>query len=412
MDWLVPGLLEPKIVALIKSLPKDLRRRLIPAPDTARKVLAGLRFGQGSLLAAVASQLSKVAGETIPIAAFALDKLTPELRMNIRVVGPQGELLTQGRDLLALRRELNVQAAQAVAASDDMPWTRDNIVQWDLDEFPAEITLRRGTATFPAFPMLVDRGPSVSLRLASSLEKAVDQSRRGLRRLFHLAHRRAIRMQVDWLPDLEKMLISAATLPGIDLRHELAELLACRATLLDEQPLPRTRADYELWFALSAARIPVAAQDVAEVAPPILAAAHRVQLALERATAPNWRDIVDDARGQLLTLLTPGFLPQTPWTWLAHLPRFLRAIVSRLEKLTAGSLDRDRMNLDQEIRPRWLAYQERRRLHQQLDLVDPALEQFRWHLEEYRVSLFAQELGTSIPISGKRLDRVWETVQS
>ena len=421
LGWLVPGLLETKVVALIKSLPKTLRRLLVPAPDTARKVLSGLRFGQGSLLAAVASQLSKIAGQPIPLDAFQYDKLPLDLRMNVRVLGGQGELLAQGRDLDELRRQLAPvygeifgdaphQTAPPGAEAD--PWVRDGLTHWDLDELPAEIALARSLAGVKAFPMLLDRGGSVSLRLANSAEKARYHTRFGLRRFVLLACRRSMRTQVDWLPGLEKMQVYAATLGGLDVREELIALLADRAAQLDEAGWPRTQAEYDAWLQAAEARIPVAAQDLAELAAPLFAAYHRAQLAVEQALAPNWQYAAADIRQQMQALLPSNFLSTTPWSWLVQYPRYLKAIPMRLEKLRGGNLDRDRSNLDDEIRPRWTAYLERVQLHRQLDLFDPALVQFRWMLEEYRVSLFAQELGTAIPVSGKRLDAQWELVQT
>ncbi len=212
IGWLVPGLLREKIEALIRSLPKEYRRLLVPAPDTAAKALAAVRFGEGEIRQTVAVVLSRIAGQPIPSDAFQEDRLPPELRMNVRVVDPEGKILAQSRDVQSLRRELGVQAAQSFAALDDPRWTRDGLTTWDLDELPAEVEIQRGRLTMKAYPSLVDRGETVSLRLADSSERAAVQTRGGLRRLFYLVARHKLETHAQWLPDYEKLLLWSATL--------------------------------------------------------------------------------------------------------------------------------------------------------------------------------------------------------
>jgi ATP-dependent helicase HrpA len=439
---------------LIRSLPKTIRRLLVPAPDTARRALAELRFGQGDLREALSRVLSRIAGQQVSPRDFEEDKVPDSLRMNVRVVDAEGNPLAHGRDVDAVRRQLGMEAAAAVSALDDPRWNRDGLVTWDLDELPEEVELRRGGLCFKAYPMLVNRQQSVSLRLTDSPQRAAQETRHGLRRLFVLAEGRRLREQVGWLPGLSQMLLNAASIRPFDLRQELAELVADRAylevggrwlmvggrwqvvggegvkravppymppttyhlppctppTTYHLLSFPRTKAEFDERLKAGRERLGLAVQEVMDLTGPLLEAFHQARLALEQATGAKWAYAAADVREQLDRLITPGFLTRTPWDWLKHFPRYLRAIPIRLESLRSGGLARDRKHTE-EIRAHWQAYSDRARQQQESGIFDPELDLYRWMLEEYRVSCFAQRLGTAIPVSAKRLERQWERVR-
>ncbi len=409
LGWLVPGLLESKVVALIKSLPKPIRRKLVPARDTAKRVLGQLRFGEGSLLSSLAAELTRIAGERVPPDAFEEEKLLGELRMNVRVVEAGGRTLAAGRELGEIRRKLGVELSDRFAELRDSRWCRDGIVAWDFDELPEQIDVEHNGVALKAFPALVDRGDSVSLRLMESSERAGRQTRHGLRRLFLLSAKRDLQAQVNWLPSLDQMLLHAASIPGFDLKRQLAELIADRAFLADEAATARSRGEFDRRLASGRKRIGPAVQEVAKLAGPLFEAYHQARLDLQQLTASQWQYAVEDIQGQLDGLVGPSFLTSTPWPWLRHYPRYFRAIIARLDKLRSGGLRRDRHNCEQ-IAARRQAYLDRARKHQDMCIVDPELTHYRWMLEEYRVSLFAQQLGTSLPVSAKRLDRQWAKI--
>ena len=280
LGWLVPGMLEEKVLALIRSLPKSLRTRFVPAPDTAKQVVPMLRFGEGDIHAAVAAALSRLGGISVPPDAFQEDRLPAELRMNIRVTDAEGRLLASGRDLEAIRRELGQQAAESFSQVDDPRWNRDGLTDWDFDELPAEIELPRGRLSVKAYPALLDRDGSVSLRLVDSPQRAEHETHFGLRRLCFLAAQRELKTQVDWLPNLDKMELHTATLAGFDLRGQLAELLADRAMVAD-QPVPRTKDDFERLLAAGRERIAWAVQELIALVGPIFEGYHQACLAVE-----------------------------------------------------------------------------------------------------------------------------------
>jgi ATP-dependent helicase HrpA len=410
LGWLVPGLLEPKVLALIRALPKSLRRLFLPAVETARNVARQLAFGHGNLLAAVAEALGRIAGQPIPIDAFQEDKLPDDLRMNVRVVGPDGKPLAAGRDLEAIRQQLGAQVPRSLAAVANPQWNRQGLRAWDFDQLPRQVEIQRGAVAVTAYPALIDHQTEVELRLMDTPLRADRETRFGLRRLCQLAGQRELRSQVQWLPGLDRMLIHAASVPGLDLKEQLVELLADRA-FVAELPMPRDRAAFDERLRVGRERIGVAVQELVGVLAPLWDAYHQARLALEQTSAAKWRHASDDVRRQLTELLKPDFLSTTPWNWLQQYPRYLQAVAARLERLPAGSLARD-LEATEEIRARWDAYSHRAQQNREREVLDPELALYRWMIEEYRVSLFAQKLGTAVPVSAVRLERQWAKVRN
>ena len=407
----MPGLLEQQVTALIKALPKALRRSLVPAPDTAKKAVAALRdrFGEGYVLSAVAGVLSRLGQTTVRPGDFDLSKVPDELRMGIRVVDNQGDTLAAGRDFAEIRRALGKQVSERLGEIEDPAWTRDGLTQWEIEELPLEVPIHSAGSRITAFPMLVDRGDSVALRLAGSLDRAERETRRAVARLGTLALARDVKSQIHWFPSLNDMAIQAAAIAGFDLRSQLRDLLAQRA-LDDFAALPRTKAQFDAYVAHGRQRVGLATQDVAGVLPRLFAAYRDARAGLEGLTTDRWQYVADDVREQLARLLHPQFLTQTPWPWLQHYPRFLQAITMRIDRLRSAAGSGDRAAWEQ-VQIEWQAYESRRQEHEAMGIHDPALDQIRWMIEELRVSLFAQKLGTSMRISAKRIARHWEEVQ-
>jgi ATP-dependent helicase HrpA len=467
LAWLVPGRLEEKVLAMIRSLPKALRTRFVPAPDAAKRAMAELRQGEGDLPAQLARTLSRLGGVEVSAGDFDDEQLPPELQMNVRVTDAEGRTLAAGRDLDALRRQLGAVAAAAFTAIDDPRWNRDGLTTWDFDELPPEIDVSQGRLALKAYPALVDGQTSVALRLVDSPHRATREIRFALRRLFLLSAGREVKTQIDWLPGLDKTLPAAALLPDFDVRQQAAELLAVRAWP-DEAEIPRSKAAFEAALGAARQRIGLAVQDLAGVIGPWFEAYCEARTALDAATrlpspvlgrgaggkgnrlpspsgrgaggegtwgklalpsaSPHhdplrgcpgegqgarakWQYAIDDVVDQLSRLAGPNCLSTTPWGWLRHCPRYFRAIRVRLDALAGGGMAKDRERF-QEFLPCWQAYLNWIGQHGAQCEADPELIQYRWMLEEYRVSLFAQKLGTSIPVSPKRLEQQWSKVKN
>jgi ATP-dependent helicase HrpA len=413
LGWLVPGLLEEKLLALIRSLPKQARRNFVPAPDAARRIASQLPFAEGPFLATVARALSQDAGEPITPEMFQLDKLPAHLHVHVQVRDDQGKVLAEGRDLKQLRRELGVSESAPLALPKNHAWKREGLKEWDWESLPEKIEVQRGGLQIPVYPAIVDEGDTVGLDVFGSSSQARHHTFRGLRRLAWRQHQRALEEQVKWLPHWERFKVYAVPLKFSEgnLRGDLA-LLICDLAFCgdphDAARIPRDPEAYRRWLKQGKGRITLAAQDVAPVMVDLFESYHQVRLALEKA--PNsWRSAVVEMRDQLTALLPVGFLIDTPWVWLKHYPRYLKAMRMRLEKLS-GNLPRDQKH-QAEIAPWWDRWKEFVEGEPQRAEEDPEAIQFRWMIEELRVSLFAQSLGVSLPVSAKRLEKQWSLIR-
>jgi len=424
LAWLVPGLVNEKVEALIHSLPKSVRRALGPAPNVARQIAGELAFAKGSMHAEVAAALSRITGEPITTEMFDIQRLPPHLRMKVRVVDEKGQGLEESRDLGALREKLTPEQAEE-AAPGPSPWHRDGVTKWDFGPLPPSVDLRRGGVVLTKYPAVIDDGDAAALRLCDTANEAQRQTRAGVLRLFVLAERRELKAQVQWLPQIEKIRLygaplciattsgrtvggSAGASPSRSIDAQLIDLLAARAFYAQDN-VPLDADSFEAQRLVARKLIVPSVQEVAKLALPLFETYHEVRLALEQRRPDSLKYAIDDIREQFAALLPAGFLIATPWAWLQHFPRYVKAISLRLGKLGGGAA-RDRASAEL-IAPRWRQFQERLAEHRQRGLEDADLEQFRWMLEELRVSLFAQELGTSISVSPQRLDKQWQKVQ-
>jgi ATP-dependent helicase HrpA len=402
LGWLVPGLVADKVEALIRSLPKALRRNLGAAPELARRIAGEIAFASAPLPTLVAAALSKHSGEKITADMFDEQRLPPHLRMKIRVIDHGGRTVVEGRDLAAIREHLGEDAAPP--PPEQSPWHRDGITRWDFGPLPEHLDLPYGGLTLTRHPAVVDAHRSVSLRLLESPAEANHLTRMGLLRLFVLAEHRELKAQVQWLPQIERLRLFGAPLAkSRSIDDQLIDLLACRAFYAADA-VPRDPDSFEVQRLAGRRNIVPAVQETTKLAQSLLAAYHDVRLVLEQPRPSNCQPALTDIRQQLAALLPEDFLTSTPWNWLVHFPRFLKAIELRLKKLTTGGLDRDRHQLAL-LAPRQEALAGRFDPGQWATIEDPRLAHYRWLLEELRVSLFAQELGTSEPVSPQRLDK-------
>jgi len=411
-DWLVPGLLPEKIAALIRSLPKHLRVHFVPVADTADAALAALRAGPAPLADALAQFLGQRAGLAVAAADFDVQAVPEYLRMNFRILDAAGKPLATGRDLADLRRRLGVQVKAAFAAAPATPIARQGITNWDFGDLPERVPLKRGGLSVYGYPALVDRQAAVSIDVLESPEAAAIANRAGVRRLFMLQVRHELRDLERNLPDIAKMSLHYAPLG--DTRQLKADLLTAAADHAlygdDDVSIPiRTRTQY-LASAESGWRVLNTSMEqlVAGIAP-ALGAWHEVSRKLCGKYPPLMAPSLVDIQEQLNFLLPAHFLVHTPFRWLRHFGRFVKGMQIRLDKLTNAGLSRDQQAL-QQIAPLWSRYKQCQAANASVGKRQLELETYRWMLEELRISLFAQELKTSIPISVARLEKQWTMV--
>ncbi|MBX3587598.1 MAG: ATP-dependent RNA helicase HrpA [Ramlibacter sp.] len=452
-EWLVPGMLKDKVQALLKSLPQRPRSRFVPLPESAARLAGELsapeKWGAGSLTDALLKLVRDATSLDVKRADFKLDMLSPHLFMNLRVVDEHGRQLGVGRSLGALRGELGAQArgafqalaglklAAAPAANPESesnkagvqagrpstaiksgaspaPSADQRYTAWTFGELPELMEIRKGGQTLIGFPALVDAGDAVTLEVLDEPELAAARHRSGLRRLFAIQVRDALKYLEKNIPELQKMAVAFMQVGrGADgsgggtleeLRDQIIDVALDRAFLLD--PLPTDEASFKRRVDEGRGRLTLIANEVARLAATILveyaAAARKIK------DTKGQPEVTADTAQQLQRLMPKRFLAVTPWPQLQHFARYLRAITLRLDKLRADPA-RDAARLA-ELRPQEQRYW--RLVAERKGAVDERMQEFRWLLEELRVSFFAQELRTPQPVSVKRLDKAWAQLNS
>ncbi|QDU80794.1 ATP-dependent RNA helicase HrpB [Polystyrenella longa] len=407
LGWLVPGLLEEKVTALIKSLPKQLRRMFVPAPDTAREIMEKLSFGDGELLEQVALNLSRMSGEPITSTDFDVHKIPTHLRINLKVIDQDNTLVKKGETLEELQREVEQTAGSTLFDIDASQWNRSGLTEWPDLDLPEVVEVDHQGMRLKAYPCLTDDGESVSLILVDSPEKRFRLHREGILRLFLLKHHRQIRTQIENFPGLNQIQLLSSSISGMNLREQLTYLLARRALFMNDQ-LPVTDDQFQALCKQARNRLSVIIQELVDLIGPLVDQYHDVLMMLDRTKLPYLKPIVDDARSQLEHLVQPQMFTDTPFNWLSYYPRYLNGIKYRLEKATTGNHEKDLIQLPHFL-PLW--DKARKRLESRIGIDDPEFILYRWMIEELRVSIFAQPLGTSQTVSIKRLEKQWKKVR-
>jgi ATP-dependent helicase HrpA len=406
LEWLVPGLLREKIIALLKSLPKHLRRNFVPAPNFADAFLQSATSGEGDLLQALAHHLQRMTGVAVPPDAWQPDQLPDHLRMNVKVVGNDGQAVATGRDLARLQGEQGERAAETFARLPDGGFERERVTAWDFGELPEQVEFAQDGMRLIGYPALVAEDEHVALRLLESAAKAGAATHAGLRRLYALQVRERIKYLEKNLPGVQTLCLHFAGVGDCaGLKADLVNAILERA-FIGDRPLPRTAEEFRRNKDLGMARLQTVANELCGWIGEALAEYHAAVRRLKQANRPAWLQSVTDIRDQLAGLIYPGFVTATPYDRLRQLARYLKAVERRLAKLELQPA-RDQSLLAQ-IAPLWQAY--RARTKDGRGDTEPAVTEFRWLLEELRVSLFAQELKTAVPVSAKRLEKQWAAI--
>jgi len=430
VEWLVPGMMREKTQLLLKSLPQKLRRHVVPLPEYAAGFAerhAGPKFGVGGLVDALIADIREETQIAVKSADFKLETLPAHLFMNFKVIDEHGRQLAMGRNLAQLRAELGGQAQQhfqkltAVAALDALSGEQsapqapsapsgestalyENLTTWNFGKLPELLEIRRRGQTLFGYPALVDRVTHCDVEVFDSPEEAARIHRAGLRRLFALQLREPIRYLERNLPGLREMSMQYMALGTADeLRDHIVETALDRACLQD--PLPDDDASFHARRDAAKGRLTLLANEIARLAGTILA--EYASLVKKLAQAKPFPAAYADMQAQLNALVGKRFVIDTPYAQLAHFPRYLKGIALRIDKLKADAGRDARLSAD--LQP--LAQNYQRALSQRGGVADARLAEYRWLLEELRVSLFAQELRTPVPVSVKRLHKVWESMQ-
>jgi ATP-dependent helicase HrpA len=432
-EWLVPGMLKEKIHLLLKSLPQKLRRHCVPLPDYAAgfcdRIHEAKKFGQGSLLDAVIADVRSQTTVVIKTSDFKLETLPAHHFMNFKIIDEHGRQLDMGRNLSALQAELGTQAREqfqkiaeqavpvesavgsnaavntkpAQSRSAAGPANFQNLTTWSFDALPELLEIQQGKLTPIGFPALVDRVTHCDLEVFDDPNEAATFHKNGLQRLFSLQLKEQLKYLEKNVAGLQQMGMQFMALGSQEeLRDQIIQAGLTRACM--QLPLPTNSNEFNQRRDEGKARLNLLVNEIARLIGQILGEYHTLPKKLQALKAHKAAQA--DMQSQLQSLIHKWFVVETDHGQLAHFPRYLKAVLVRLDKLrTDPTRDTRLMSEWQQAATPW------QRALKSGAHGDPKMQEFRWMLEELRVSLFAQELKTPMPVSVKRLQKVWESMQ-
>ena len=435
-EWLVPGMCEEKTLLLLKTLPQKLRRHCVPLPEYAKafleRKLDQKQYGQGDFLESLMTDIRQERGLEIKRTDFRPEALPLHCSMNFRLIDEHGRQLELERNLARLRSEygetarsafqaiaqesaqteLGIEPTQIRASSTISPADASRKVEqggyrtWEFGSLPETLEIQKGSQTLFGYPALVDRSDYVDLEVFDDLQEARKHHWEGLRRLFVLMNKdtlKALQKQLPGLRELGLLFINVGSVE--DLIEQILNLAVERAFMSDELPINAEQFSQRLQAGKP--RLALIAQEIAKHALNALQVNADLQKKLAQAKAAS-PSAYADIQTQLQGLIFPSLIAQTPYAQLVHLPRYLKAIAMRVDKLRSNPSRDAQCQKDWEsvARPWQKLLQGQRGSASYALSEDQGLQDFRWQLEELRVALYAQELKTPTPMSLKRLEKV------
>lgn len=405
-EWLVPGMLREKLTYLIKALPKTFRRVCVPVPEFVTKFLDENKVGELSIKQALAAHIQKVTALKIGVDDW-VEETPPHLLMNFSVVDDAGRELAIGRDWNALKKQLG-SAAQLTFRNTLPDIEKTGLKQWDFGDLPEKLSFERDGLKVTGYPALEDNVDSISVKLFDTEHEAVVNHRKGVCRLMRFELKEQMKQLEKSLPNFNQYaLLLRNVMSPDDLREDMLTAIADRA-FIGEDYLPRTNADFMKLKQRARTRLPAVTQAVVRL---VQATATEYQLlTAQQAKMPaTVNRLKRDVEQQVGLLVYKNCFHQTPWEFLQHVPRYLKALRLRIEKQPANP-DRDGKNAAS-VGLLWQKWVEEVEKQKKADNVSEELLNFRWLIEELRVSLFAQELKTPFPVSIKRLEKIWQEMR-
>lgn len=448
-EWLVPGMLKDKVHLLLKSLPQKIRRHCVPLPDYAagfcERVQQKKTVGRGSLIDAIIADMREQLSQIVKTSDFKQETLPAHHTMNFKIIDEHGRQLDMGRNLGALQAEFGGQAreefqkiaeqtvvvgsasdgasapagktavpmqgangkttaagAAAAVAAPSAATATTQITSWNFGELPELLEIGRGKQTLIGFPALVDRKTHCDLEVFDDPQEAERFHLAGLRRLFALQLKDQLKYLEKNVPGLQQMGMQFMTLGS---QEELREqiIVAAMERALMQQPLPKNADEFNRRKEEGKGRLGLLVNEIARLVGQILTEYHALPKKLQ--TVKAHAQATADVQAQLAQLVGKRFVADNDYTQLAHFPRYLKAIHVRLDKLRADPAR------DTRLMAEWMQVALPWQRAQRGGQTDIKMTEFRWLLEELRVSLFAQELRTPMPVSVKRLQKVWESMQ-
>nr|WP_235937693.1 ATP-dependent RNA helicase HrpA [Marinobacter caseinilyticus] len=412
LEWLVPGLVREKCIALVKSLPKNLRRNFVPVPDYVDAALDNITPSNEPITQKLADQLRRMTGVRIEPEAWRLDSLPSHLRMNLCVVDDQDNVLEQSRDVLALQGRLDARAEAALKeAKSDMGSDTERVAarDWQFGRLPSSVQTEKAGMQVTVFPALEDLGGTVrQTRFLDALTAEV-ATRKAVGRLVLNRLGNTLDNMANRLPHFKASgLMFAPVGKASALLDDL--MLATAMAHFTNATLPRTEHEFDAVFEAGRGDFIPALERADDQLSRALTGYHKVMKQLKGKINLALANSMADLKFQLENLVYPDFIVDTPFDWFMHFPRYFEAADARLQKMPR-EMGREREFIHT-IEPLWSRYAKKREVQQRQGVRDEELITYRWMLEEFRVSFFAQQLGTAVPVSVKRLEKQWEKVRT
>ncbi|MCL4108942.1 UNVERIFIED_CONTAM: hypothetical protein GTU68_008137 [Idotea baltica] len=405
-DWLVPGLLREKCIQLVKGLPKSKRKHLVPVPDFVDKALNELLPEDIALTRALGAKLSRMASITIEETDWRTDKLDDYYRMNIRVVDAQGKLLDQSRNLSQLIDQYRGETRESISAPGASSPVKKGLTRWDFGDIPTRWSFKQAGTEIVSYPGLVARGQTLDVEVFDYPALALQSHRLGVLRLARLHNGDQGKYLAKQLLKGNKFNLAVAG-AGLDREALLKDMIdgAYMSALKIDANLPFDQRDFLQLLERGRAEVITTANEIETTVFNTLEALTALRRVMSKADSKTSKAVMEDVQKQLHQLLAEGFVRDTPADWFAQYPRYFKALVIRFERLS-GQVVKDQRYIEQLSKAGdkfWQALESRPGLLQ----CSAEAVQYRWMLEEFRVSLFAQSLGTRQAISEKRLEAQW-----
>jgi len=408
-DWLVPGLIREKLSSLFKSLAKAQRRQLVPIPDTVSQCLEWVTpeiMSHNSLTATLSRFLSEHKGLSVAIQDWSADLVPDHLKMGFRLLDDQGKSLTVSHDLECLRREFGEIASEAFEQAPTWKIQRDNINSWDFGDLPVKVKQIAGKMEITGFPALcVNEQGEISIDIVDDAATAEQLHHAGLQALILKSLPEQARYLRKSLPDIQQQCLYFSAIGSCQELHDdlvAASIDQCFPASLSPA---RSKQSFEHILTMGSTKLVETASHFCRVNLKILKSYNQCVLELEHKSSHLPQKTIKDMNHQLQNMVYPGYLQQTGLNQLKHLPRYLKGLLARLQKYDNNPAKDEQAS--RVLFPFVKKYLEAVDLWLELSPVQQEkLESCHWMLEEFRISLYAQELGTASPASEKRLKKL------
>ncbi len=401
-DWLVPGLIEEKVTLLIKALPKNLRRNFVPAPDFAKNALKSLAHGEGVLTTVLGRQLQSMTGVEVARGEWEVENLPHHLTMRFELIDGSGKLIRTGRNLERLQEEFQDQVEETLLAHSDTSIEREKITDWNFGDLPEAVDIEKSGITMQGYPALHAVNGDCNIKLFASAVAADAAMPAGLRLLFRYVLRDEIKYLQRKLPGIDVLTLRFAPFGNKKILIDDIIDASLDHAFINNEPWPRTRESFQERLTVNRKQLVTIANEMCEATAAAFEQHRQVAKRIEGSVSLSWVEAIGDMKDQIGQLIYPGFVTATGLSRLKRLSVYFQAMGRRLDAIDQ-SPDKDR-RARAELLPIWEQFKALPSTRDDDAVYRQQHSDLRWSFEELRISLFAQDLGTTEKVSVARLE--------